>query len=117
MGFDNEISKEYDLNLSCFGDDDDIDDLYHELYDSLVKAKKDLKDKLVENALLHENVKQLEKENHNLNMLVERLLIENRHYSKCEACKAKNDKLSRALQSFTNSKNRPNEMLDNQQKF
>ena len=32
IAFDNEIDKVYDSSLSCFSDDDDnIDDLYHEL--------------------------------------------------------------------------------------
>ena len=44
------MNEVFDSNLSCSSDDDDdIDDLYHELYDSLVRAKKDLKLKLVEN--------------------------------------------------------------------
>ena len=43
MAFDNEIDKVYDSNLSCSSDDDEIDDLYNELYDSQIKAKKDLK--------------------------------------------------------------------------
>ena len=38
-----EINEVYDSNLSYFSDDDEIDDLYNELYDSLTKAKKELK--------------------------------------------------------------------------
>ena len=61
IAFDDEIDEVYNSNLSYFSYNDKIDNLYNELYDSLVKAKKDFKNKLVENALLHENVKQLEK--------------------------------------------------------
>ena len=64
MVFDNEINEVFDSKLSCFSDYNDIDDLYHELYDSLVKAKKYLKNKLVKNTLLHKKLKQLKKENH-----------------------------------------------------
>ena len=46
MAFDNEIDEVYDLNLSCSSDYDEINDLYHELYDSLVKVKKYLKCKI-----------------------------------------------------------------------
>ena len=77
MAVDNEIYEVHDPNLSCSSDDDEIDDLYNELYDSVVKEKKDLKTKLAKNALLHEKVKQLGKGNHDLNMLSEILLIEN----------------------------------------
>ena len=39
-----EIIEVFDLNLSYSSDDDnDIDYLYHKLYDSLIRAKKDLK--------------------------------------------------------------------------
>ena len=49
MAFDQDSTKVLDSNLFSFGDDDDddIDDLYHELYDSLVRAKKELKSKIV----------------------------------------------------------------------
>ena len=66
----------FNSNLSCSSNDDEMDDLYNELYDSLVKAKKDLKNKLVENSLLHERIKLLEKENNGWNTLVEIFFIE-----------------------------------------
>ena len=47
----------------------------------------------------------------------ERLLTENRNCSKYKEFKVKNDELSRALQSFTNHKNKQNDLLDNQQNF
>ena len=51
MAFNDEVTKVFDSNLSCSSDDndDDIDYLYHELYDSLVRVKKDLKLKTIEN--------------------------------------------------------------------
>ena len=42
MAFDNEIYEVYDSNLSYSCDDDEINDLYNVLYDSLSKTKKDL---------------------------------------------------------------------------
>ena len=90
-----------------------IDDLYIELYDSLVKVKKDLKNKLAKDSLLRERIKQLEKENHDLNTLVERLMIENKRCYECEIYKAINNELAKALQDFTNNKNRLNDMLNN----
>ena len=52
MALKDESNEAFDSNLSNFNDDNDMDDLYHELYDSLVKAKKDLKMKIIENELL-----------------------------------------------------------------
>ena len=58
MAFDNDLDEVYDSILSYSSDDDDIEDLYHELYDSLlVKDKKDLKCKIIENDVLIDNVK------------------------------------------------------------
>ena len=57
MAFDNDINELYDSSFSCFSYDDEIYVLYNELYDSLVKVKKDLKNKLVENTMLHERIK------------------------------------------------------------
>ena len=72
MAFDNDLDEVCDSNLSCFSDDDDdIDDLYHELYDSLVKVTKDLKPKMAKNELLCHKIKQLKKENYDLNLLIE----------------------------------------------
>ena len=67
MALDDEITEVFDSNLSCSSDDDnddDIDDVYHELYDSLVRTKKELKLKIVENESLLKKIKSLEKENH-----------------------------------------------------
>ena len=70
IAFD-EMTKVFDSNLSYSSDDDDdIDDLYHELYDSLVRVKKELKLKTVENESLFEKTKLLEKEIHDLNFLL-----------------------------------------------
>ena len=57
MALDNEIDEVYDSNLSYSSDDDKIDNLYHELYHSIVKAKKDLKSKMAKNVILHEKIK------------------------------------------------------------
>ena len=69
------INEAYDSSLSYSSDDDEIDYFYNELYGSLIKARKDLKEKLIENTLLHERINQLEKENHDLNTLVERSVL------------------------------------------
>ena len=45
-------------------------------------------------------------------MLVENFLFKNKIYYDYRSYKAKNGKLSRALQSFINSKNRLNDMLN-----
>ena len=72
MALDQDPSEVFDSKFSTSSDDeDDIDDLYHELYDSLVKAKKDLKSKIVEIDSLVQKVNSLEKENHDLNLLIE----------------------------------------------
>ena len=49
MAFNDEANKECDNNFSCFNDDNDgdMDDLYHKLYDFFVRAKKELKTKIV----------------------------------------------------------------------
>ena len=74
MAFNDDIDK-VESNLSCSSnDDDEVDDLYHELYDALVRVKKELKTKHAEIDLLNEKIKSLEKENHDLNLLVEQLL-------------------------------------------
>ena len=75
MALDNEINEVYDSNLSCSSDNDEIDYLYHKLYNLVIKAKKDLKSILIENPMLHEKIKQLEKENHDLNVLAKQLCL------------------------------------------
>ena len=57
MTLDNEIYEIYDSNLLCSSDDNEIEESCNELYDSLVKTKKDLKIKLAKNAMLHKKVK------------------------------------------------------------
>ena len=75
MAFDQDSTKILDSNLSSSSDgEDDIDDLYHELYDSLVRAKKELKSKIIEIESLVQKVNCLEKEKHELNLLIEQLL-------------------------------------------
>ena len=49
-----------------------------------------------------------------MNVLAEIFFSENKTCYECELYKAKNDKLSRALQNFINCENRLNDMLNNQ---
>ena len=84
MALGDETNEAYDSNLSCSSDDDEIDELYNELYYSLVMAKKDLKNKLDENALLHGKFKQLEKQNYDLNILAKINLSISKIYLECE---------------------------------
>ena len=102
--------------MSCSNDDDEKDDLYNNLYDSLVKAKKDLRNTFTKNLLLHESINLLEKENNNLNILVEKLLIESKTCCWYETYKANINELTKALQVFSNSKNKLNDILDDQKK-
>ena len=105
-------------NLSSSSDDeDDIDDLYHELYDSLARAKKELKSKIVEIDSLVQKVNSLEKENHDLNLLFEQLFTQNKSCAKCKVLKNKNTELTNKLQGFTNNKKRLHVMLENQTNF
>ena len=57
MEFDNKIDEVYNSNLSCSSDNKEIDYLYIELYESLVKVKKDLKNELAKNAILQKKKK------------------------------------------------------------
>ena len=116
MGFDDGVNKVFNLNFSCSNDDDDddIDILYHEIYDSLVKVKKELKLKAIENESLLKKVKCLKNENLNLNVLVEQLFSQNKLCAECKVLKDKNLELIKSLQNFTNSKNKLDVMLENQ---
>ena len=118
MALDEEINEVYDSNSSYSSDDDNnIDDLYQELYESLVRAKKDLNKKIVENNLLIEKLKSCEKENHDLNLLVEQLLTQNKPCAECKILKDKNYELTKSLQNFTNNRNNLDLILENQQNF
>ena len=61
MVFDNDMDKVYDSNLSCSNDDEDIGDLYNELYDSLIRTKKYLKSRITKNEVFIDKIKQFEK--------------------------------------------------------
>ena len=67
------------------------------MYDSLVKPKKDLKQKIVENELLIEKLKPCENETHDLNLLVEQLLTQNKPSAECKILKDKNSELTKSL--------------------
>ena len=64
------------------------------MYDSLIRTKKELKLKIFENESLLKKVKCLENENHDLNVLVEQLLSQNKSCAKCKVLKDKNLELS-----------------------
>ena len=111
MALEDESNEVFDSNLSYSSDDDDdddddddMDDLYHKLYDSLVRAKKELKLKILENEYLLGKVRCLENENHDLNLMVKQLLTQNKACDECTVLNDKNLKLSKSLQSFTNKK-------------
>ena len=88
MTLDKEINEVYDSKSSYSSDSyDNIDDLYQELYDSLVRAKKILKQKIIENDVLIEKLKSCEKENHDLNLLVKQLLTSNKPCAECKILK------------------------------
>ena len=61
MALNSEFDEVYDSSLSCSSNDDDIDHLYHELYNTLIKEKIDLKSKIAKNDVLINKIKQLEK--------------------------------------------------------
>ena len=83
--------------MSYSSDDDEINDLYNEMYDSPLKAKKDLKNSFAKNLKLHERIKLLEKENIDLNILIETLLVKNKTYSQFETYKVQVRKLTQGL--------------------
>ena len=111
-----DINEVYDSNFSCLSDDDEIDYLYNEVYDSLVKDKKYLKNSLTKKLQLHERIKLLEKENNDLKILVEKLITKNKTCNQYETYKAKVIELTKALHVFTNSKNKLDDILDNKKK-
>ena len=95
MALDDDANKVFELSSSCSSDDyDDMVNLYHELYGILVRVKKELKTKIVENDLLLQKLKCLENENHDLNLLVEQLLTQNKLCAECKALKDKNLELT-----------------------
>ena len=110
--FENDINEVFDSNFS-YSSDDDIDDLYHELYDSLVRVNEELKTNISKIELILDKIKQSKKENHDLNLFIEQLLSQNRTCVECEILKAKNLELSNALENFINNKNRLNIILEN----
>ena len=106
MIFYDKVNEVFDSKFSCSSnDDDDINDLYHELYDSLVRAKKKLK--------ISHCFKCLKNENHNLNVQIEQLLSQNKSCDKCKVLKDKNLVLIKYLQNFINNKNKLDVMLEN----
>ena len=90
MEIDDDIIELYDSNLSYSRDWDEIKDLYNELYDSLVKHKKELKNTLAKNKSLLEKINVLEKENNDRNTLIKIFFLENKSCNQYETYKAKN---------------------------
>ena len=76
---DDDINEVYDSNLSSSGDEDEINDLYSKLYNSLVKVKKELKNTLVENKSLLEKNWGVRKAKWWYEYLI--LLLENKSYN------------------------------------
>ena len=84
---------------------DDIDDLYSEIYEYLIKDKKNvnLSKKII--ATLEIDINGLQKENKLLKKRIESLDISSKVCQICETLKAKVEDLSKPLEKFTNGKN------------
>ena len=114
IALNDDISEVYDSSLSYYSDGDEIHDLYNELYDSLVKAKKELRQaKKKKKILLKEQIKMIKVENVLLNVMIKKPLVENNICNKCKIYEAK----IKDLQSFTSSKQKLNNILGNQKNF
>ena len=105
--------NDFDINTSN-DENDDVDDLYNELYDDLIKVKKNvrLSKKII--TTLKTDVEVLQKENDLLKMKIERLDISSKVCQMCEAFKAKVDDLTKSLEKFTNGKKNLDTLLGNQ---
>ena len=88
--------------------------MYNKLYESLLRSKKEFKDANNKIELLSNQIELIEKENSALNILVQKLLIENNMCNQCEIYKVKINDLTKALQGFTNSKHRLENILKTQ---
>ena len=70
----------YDESLFS-SSDNEIDDLYNELYESLLKVKKKLKQVNNKIESLNDQIKLIERENSILGIMIEQPLIENKIYN------------------------------------
>ena len=96
--------------------DDEIDDIYNELYESLVKTMKYLNHANKRIKSLVCQVKEIEKENNDLNILHKKLFVASKTCSQCETYKAKINELNKALEGSTSSMKRLNSILGNQKR-
>ena len=118
VALDDDIIEVFNSNLSYFSDDDDdddddeINDLYHELYDSLVRVKKNLRLKIAKSLI--KKIKSLEKENYDLNLLIEQPLSQSKSCVERKILKDKNLQLTKSFQNFINNKNKLELMVENQ---
>ena len=85
-------------------DDDDIDNLYNELYDPLIKGKKELKIANNKIKMLNEEIKMIRIENDKLSVMTEK------QYFECYY-------LNNVLQGFAGSKNKLTSKIRKQKKI
>ena len=116
MALRDEEIEVYDQTISC-SSNDKIDYLYNELYKTLLRAKKWFNHVNKKNESLLNQIILIEKKNSDFNILVEKLLSENKSYSQFETYKAKINNLTKALQCLTNNKNNLENILENQKGF
>lgn len=112
MAFRNNLKEIYDSSCSS-SNDVDIDYLYNELYDSLLKVKKELKSTNNKNKMLNEEIKMIMIENDMLSVMTKKPLVEFYNYNKCKVFKAKIRNLNKILQCFATSKNKLTNILGN----
>ena len=98
MALEDEEIEVYNYTFSS--SDDNIDYVCNELHKSLLKFNKELDHANKKNESLINQVELIEKEINDLNILVEKLLSENKSYSQCETYKAlvKINELTKASQ-------------------
>ena len=102
MAVNNEV---IDFHSAQSDNDNDIDDLYSELYDDLIKAKKsaNLSKKIISS--LESNSENLQKENDDLLKEIQSLKSSlPKVCSNCEKLQSKIDDLNKTLEKFTNGK-------------
>ena len=66
---------------------------------------------------MNEQIKLIEIENNALDIMIEKLLMESKNCNQCQIHKAKINGLTKALQDFTNSNHRLENILNNKKNF